>query len=108
MRLLLIIWSIYLTSLAATPCGDAKGRCEDSAIKTEITQSHYHKQESKDSCTPFCFCSCCSISMASFDFKLYEIKQPIEVPTPQKTALHDHFLISNYHGNIWQPPKVAV
>lgn len=108
MRWILTIWTFYLMVLTSLPCSDAKNQCEDTVPKIETAQSHDHNKDSHDSCSPFCYCSCCSVSIVSYDFKPFEIRQPKVAFLSEKITLRDCSLISYYYGNIWQPPKLTV
>jgi len=108
MRWLLTIWAFYLLALASLPCSDAGNQCKDDGPKVETVQSHSHEKDKDDNCAPFCYCSCCSVSLTTFDFKLVEVEQPKVTFAEKKIALRDYQLVSKYHGNIWNPPKLTV
>ncbi len=108
MKWFLTIWTFYLMVLAALPCSDASNQCEDTVPKIETAQAHEHNQDSDDNCSPFCYCSCCSVSIGSFNFKSFEIKQPKVAFSTKKITIRDYNLISRYQGNIWNPPKFTV
>lgn len=108
MKWFLTIWTFYLMVLAALPCSDASNQCEDTVPKIETAQAHEHNQDSDDNCSPFCYCSCCSVSIGSFNFKPFEIKQPKVAFSTKKFTIRDYNLISRYQGNIWKPPKFTV
>ncbi|WP_113663115.1 DUF6660 family protein [Pedobacter nanyangensis] len=107
MKWLLFIWAFYLLGLASLPCSDVGNQCKDDGPKMETVKAHNHEKDKDDKCAPFCYCSCCSVSLASFDFKLIEIAQPKAIFAEKNLALHHHQLVSNYYGNIWNPPKLT-
>lgn len=108
MKWLLTIWAVYLLALASLPCSDASNQCKDNGPKVETVKAHSHEKDKDDNCAPFCYCSCCSVSFASFDFKLLEVTQPKVAFAEKKITLRNHQLVSNYYGNIWNPPKLTV
>lgn len=108
MRWIITIWTFYLMVLSSLPCSDASNQCEDTVPKIETAQAHEHNQDSDDNCSPFCYCSCCSVSIGSFNFKPFEIKQPKVAFSTKKFTIRDYNLISRYQGNIWNPPKFTV
>lgn len=108
MRLIITIWTFYLMALSSLSCSDGRNKCDKSIAKIEIVQSHDHNADTDDSCSPFCYCSCCSISLNSFVFKSFEIKSPKFNFVGKKIIIRDYSLVSNYYGNIWQPPKLTI
>lgn len=105
-----VIWAIYLVVLSFVPCSDAVNRCADSAGTHKITLAteHDHQEDSDDNCTPFCHCTCCSISITLTDTRLVPLFERI-LPDfiTKKVYIKDHFLPSDYFGNIWQPPRLT-
>ena len=77
MRFFSLFMSCYLLALSSIPCGDSK-ECSDvethKLVSTIDHEEHNHEQES---CTPFCYCACCSVA---------EIYQPI--PATSSIVLH--------------------
>lgn len=108
MRWIITIWTFYLMVLFSLPCSDASNLCEDTAPKIETAQTHDHNQDSNDKCSPFCYCNCCSISIATYHFKTFEIERPRPAFIDKKITLRDFTLISFYSGSIWHPPKFTV
>ena len=94
--------------LFSLPCSDGSNQCEDTIPKIETVQSHDLNHDSDDNCSPFCYCNGCSISIASYHFKPFEIKQPNVAFVTKKITLRDYTIISNYYGSIWHPPKFTV
>lgn len=99
---------LYFVMLSAFPCSDANNRCESGSAQKEIAQNHKHDQDTDDSCSPFCYCNCCNISVAYYNFKSLAINHPKVAFVAKKIALRNFTLISNYYGSIWHPPKVTV
>lgn len=108
MRWIITILTFYLMVLSSLPCSDGNNRCEDNSNTTEIVQSHDHNQDQDDHCSPFCYCSCCSISITYYNFKPFEIRHPRVAFITKKITIRDYTLISNYYGSIWHPPKFTV
>ena len=108
MRLIITILTFYLMVLSSLPCSDGSNQCEDAIPKIETVQSHDHNKDSDDNCGPFCYCNCCSISITTYHFKPFEIKQPKPILVVKKITLRDFTLIPFYSGSIWHPPKFTV
>src|SRR5690606_36922533 len=105
MRFLLCIFSLYLLALTAMPCSDMSNNCETATTSITKPVTHNHQSDGDDACGPFCFCSCCSVStnpkITALEFQIAKpITSTITYP------VRDFSLISNYYGNIWQPPKI--
>jgi hypothetical protein len=105
MRWIITLWTFYLMALSSLSCSDAQNQCEGDGPTIEIVQSHDHDQDSDDKCSPFCYCNCCSVSIGSFEFKNFEIKQPKAAFITKKITARNYTLISRNAGNIWNPPK---
>ncbi len=107
MKLLTLIWALYLVALSLAPCSDAVNNCEDNAI-VEQTDNHDHNKDQDDNCTPFCHCACCSINIAVYNFSLEEALRTPEYFVEKKTIFRDISHTADYYGNIWQPPKAML
>jgi hypothetical protein len=91
------------------PCTDAVAEpLNSSAPQTAIMKSvHGHQHNCNHECSPFCTCNCCSTAC----FVAYKQVMPLKLPGTQftsvnKIALLNEKVVSNFYGNIWQPPKV--
>lgn len=106
MKFFTLIFSIYLLAISMLPCGDANNECNTTAPQTETTQNHSHKTDHNDVCSPFCICSCCS-TVANFSIpESRVIEEKTVFAEIQKFPIRDFNFVSNYYGNIWQPPKI--
>lgn len=108
MKFLTVIFGIYILALSVMPCGDTYNAYKTNTVLTENSQSHSHDSDHNDQCSPFCTCACCSISSSS---KLAPLNIKITKPevVSKLTFPHQNFsLVSNYYGNIWQPPRINV
>ncbi len=93
-----------MLALSVVPCSDVHNDCNNS--KTELIQSHDHKQDQNDNCSPFCTCACCSASVVASYLVPTQYNAPMEFSIAQKISICNFSFISNFFGNIWQPPKV--
>ncbi len=105
-KVLTFILAFYILVLSAMPCGDMHNDCNGSNAKTELSQNHDHQKDKDDYCSPFCTCSCCSASIVALDFKPFQLKKPAEFSITQKLTIRNFSFVSNFYGNIWQPPKI--
>lgn len=106
MRLFAYIFSIYILALSVMPCSDAYNDCESDTTYKEYSQAHNHSTDHNDNCSPFCTCTCCSTTAnPKFTPLKFQITKPI-VSSKITYPIRDFSFISNYCGNIWQPPKI--
>ncbi|MEZ0183478.1 DUF6660 family protein [Flavobacterium plurextorum] len=107
MRWKTTILLLYILGLLAVPCSDVYNSCISSnSDQKELT--HNHSRDNDDHCTPFCQCSCCSVSVLKFSFKMPDFNLPQQHISARNTVLRDCQFISSYTGTIWQPPKIFV
>lgn len=104
MKWISTILLLYILALLLVPCSDVYNNCTDTNSKFQEA-SHSHSQDNDDHCTPFCQCSCCSVSVIKIQFKLPDFNLPQHFYTAKKTVIKDCQIISGYFGNIWEPPK---
>ncbi len=71
------------------------------------TEQSSHNHQNKN-CIPFCNCICCGTHIVSSDFKTYYITEPQYEFRLYSTKIHKSIHITDYHGNIWTPPKIIV
>ncbi|MGV7107278.1 DUF6660 family protein [Flavobacterium sp. U410] len=106
MKFFVYIFSIYILALSIVPCSDAYNDCKSNIAIKELPQSHDHKSDHNDVCSPFCTCTCCSVSAnpkyATFTIKAVKLIIISKIAFPQR----DFLFTSNFHGSIWQPPKI--
>ena len=107
MKAIAFFMAFYILVLSAVPCNDMHNKCNSKNAKTELTQNHDHQQDKDDNCTPFCTCACCSASVVALDFAPFRIKKPAEFSITKKITIRNFSFVSNYFGNIWQPPKIT-
>lgn len=109
MRILSFIFIVYAIVTLAQPCRDLAVSVADATKGTSVAASQRDERSNldpqNDECSPFCICSCCSMSMlhVRFTFPL-----PVEVKNGTVEALIPDYSDPNpktFHDNIWQPPK---
>lgn len=106
MKVFTIIFSIYILALSIMPCSDAFNDCNRITTVRESTLAHNHQSDHNDFCSPFCTCSCCSISVyPNANFVSFSIAKPA-VGSKVAYPIRDFSFVSNFYGNIWQPPKI--
>ncbi len=107
MRWKATILLFYILALFMVPCGDTNNTCGTLSKFADET-THRHSNDSDDYCTPFCQCTCCSISVVSFNFEIPELGVLTQIFSREKVIIPDFKFISQYSDSIWQPPKFYV
>lgn len=113
MKLAIHIFTIYMFALSLTPCGDGGNGVSELAnhiFGVEHQHVSDHEQHSNgcgdDTCTPFCVCNCCSISVnipSTIDFYNKNLILVFEKHPFYKS----NFYPSGYNTFVWQPPKFS-
>lgn len=96
-KVLRLILTIYFIALLIMPCSDVKAQAvSDNHSEISIIKEHSHSDKSDDACSPFCFCSCCQITVTAFKIDpLLEIPSKIPVYFSKKILFHkDNIAIS--------------
>ncbi|TXH21148.1 MAG: hypothetical protein E6Q95_04325 [Chitinophagaceae bacterium] len=99
------ILCLYLSVLLVYPCSDSTMDCTK-IVQDSTETAHHHNGKTNDSCTPFCFCSCCSIQISAYHFNYSTLGIPTKKYYSPLNVIEEIKFISNYYGNIWQPPKI--
>ncbi|WP_354669343.1 MULTISPECIES: DUF6660 family protein [Flavobacterium] len=107
MRWKTTILLLYILGLLAVPCSDVYNSCISSKT-AQKELSHNHSSDNDDHCSPFCQCSCCSVSVIKFSFKMPDLNLPQQPISSKNTVIKDCQVNSTYTGSIWQPPKFFV
>ncbi|WP_309922238.1 MULTISPECIES: DUF6660 family protein [unclassified Arcicella] len=110
MKIYSVILSMYILVLACLPCGDVND-CNKVSGDTHYSLSktnHTEHTEDTETCSPFCTCACCGMNIA---FRFYLPTLTIENESSFYTGktiivYKNESPLSNFYGNIWQPPKV--
>lgn len=104
MKIIAIIISIITISFSALPCDDGV------AIGTQQTAvisqgSDLENNAHIDLCSPFCSCTCCTISISEPTEQATIAIYPT-IPSKKLCVHYDTSFLNNYFSNIDQPPQV--
>jgi len=113
MKLTIKIFTLYLLVMSLVPCGDGGGGILEIAnhlLGTEHQHISDHDQHSNgcgdDTCSPFCVCSCCSISINIATNT--ELKDNYIILISRNVlSYNSDFYPSSFSSSIWQPPKFS-
>lgn len=103
MKFFACILSVYVLTLTIIPCVDV---CQNKYIQNvELSKSASDSQHpNADQCSPFCTCTCCTLSIVFQDCSIQFSCLPIY--KEHQTAYKSSY-ISSLHSSIWQPPKIG-
>ena len=113
MKISTYIFTFYMLTLSLVPCGDGGGGIVELIKHLNGIEHHHvsdHQQHSKgcgdDTCTPFCVCNCCSMTInVPTIANLTEV--PLKFISGTTLAYNSNFYPSGYLSSIWQPPKFS-
>ena len=109
MKVFCFSFIVYFVLLITQPCEDILAYVDSCNGKnTEIVHldNTSDSDPQADDCSPFCICSCCSLSAADRSVARY-ISASIESVSIEIEAIEYLNPYSKAHQNsIWQPPKV--
>ena len=100
MKILSVIFAVYIVVLAAMPCADIHAADNDK-ISVELQEQNHSHSGDVDLCTPFCYCTCCqTLSQptiySTFQINLvgFNLATPLIVKNEMKCTIF-----------FWRPPK---
>ncbi len=103
MKGLAFIISILILFLSLKPCSD--GNNTEDKLADEISDNHNHQDDSDDSCTLICICSCCGIYITYVPVKHFSIKKNPEISTVDFSKYQSNYRF-DFLSSIWQPPRL--
>ncbi|MBP8849838.1 MAG: hypothetical protein KBG80_04705 [Breznakibacter sp.] len=101
-RVLALIFSLYILALTALPCVDVHK--DEAETKIELSDTAHNHHNENDLCSPFCTCDCC-VSPVLHIYTSIQIS--INVIAPHIYQEYQSALNSALFVTIWQPPQLA-
>ncbi|WP_228462905.1 DUF6660 family protein [Chryseobacterium caseinilyticum] len=103
-----LILTIYFFALSVMPCSDVSAQSfAGDQSQTSMSAERSHSDETDDSCSPFCFCSCCQITVTAFKIEpLLQVPSQVSFYFSQKILFHKNNIAFQVYDHIWQPPKI--
>lgn len=77
-------------------------------MQTKTESSHDHSQDLDDTCTPFCSCSCCGVTITTVQFYSHDLAVPIQFFSIKYQFPSDFDFLSQGTASVWQPPKLII
>jgi len=107
-KLLRLILTIYFIALLIMPCSDVKAQStEKNQTHISINTEDSHSDSTDDGCSPFCFCSCCQITVTAFKINPFlEVPLQVKAYFSKKILFHRNNIAYQVYDHIWQPPKI--
>ena len=99
---------VYIVVLLAQPCQDLAAMVEDrNDNKTQISriQSSHETDPKADECSPFCVCSCCSLSIVDRSITVGVAFEPERIAALAGLIGYSSPYSKAHQNSIWQPPK---
>ncbi|WPR71215.1 DUF6660 family protein [Flavobacterium sp. NG2] len=108
MKMLNIIFSIYLVVLSCLPCADklADSLAHQAEIHSTTDAEHSHDVDN-DLCSPFCVCSCCGFHTLTYVAVVPTLVTVLFEEIKSSHSFYTSIASSNFFGSIWQPPQIA-
>ena len=104
MKALSILLSLYVLYMVSLPCVDEACDFNKTFTEASTTQHNHHDANQNDACSPFCVCSCCSVTVDLTSF-VFESNPVREIQSQLIPYYKESF--SNYFPPIWQPPQLS-
>jgi len=105
MKILFTFLSIFMIYLSCLPCSDSTECNVKAEEKISSSTNHQQHNHAKETCTPFCSCSCCAAS--AFYSPLSKLQATKIISQLDKFPLYNVAFNTEEYYSIWQPPKVA-
>lgn len=104
MRPISVVLIVYILFLLTQPCQDVFAAPKNINSSADIQQTE-HEEKEADECSPFCICSCCSLSVGYHS--LTSVLEPNPVISIHRTNSTEYCEphLNNFSDAIWQPPK---
>lgn len=103
MKFLATTLALFILSLSALPCDDVSFENQNSETMSEVVNLDNHSHS--DLCSPFCMCSCCSVSITE-PLKHIEYVVYAEIPSKEVATFYNTSFSNNYYSKIYLPPQV--
>jgi hypothetical protein len=104
MKVLCLLLGMYVLYMVSLPCVDEA--IDLNKTLTELSTAHHQHHDTKhtDSCSPFCVCACCSVTvdLTAFVFET----DPARSIQSQLMPFYKES-VSSYFQPIWQPPQLS-
>ncbi len=108
MRVLCFTFIVYLVILTTQPCSDMAAMlndCGDRNLEITHVESTSDSDSQLDDCSPFCICSCCSLSVVDHTVSVGLTTHVENVAILTTLIEYTNPYAKAHQNSIWQPPK---
>jgi hypothetical protein len=100
---------VYLVLLLTQPCQDLAAMVNDCADNNahvaHLERTSDTEPPGPDECSPFCVCSCCSLSVVNHTVPVGVMTKAENVTIPSTLIEYTNPYTKAHQNSIWQPPK---
>ena len=100
--------TLYLLTLLTQPCQDVLARAIDEESKQSVSMRAEVLSDpcsEGETCSPFCICSCCSLSVTSSTLTATIVTEASTKAQPARVSDYTNLSTAAFQNAIWQPPK---
>jgi hypothetical protein len=102
------ILTFYVIVLLTQPCQDVFALPREADSQTNVVALTDEPDDSDcedENCSPFCICSCCSLSVIHCTFTNAVTLEATSNPDADGVIRYTNPYSNAYQSSIWQPPK---
>jgi len=105
-KLFTFFFIIYTVVLLTQPCQDFQAASLE--LKQTVTSGSIpsDSEAGSETCSPFCICGCCGLSVVHHGPTTTAISERIEFTENMLVSIYYAPLTNSFIDPIWQPPKV--
>src|ERR1700751_461250 len=103
MKLLHLVFSIYLLFLSSFACTDEYGATNERAA-SQISTNQTSNPHEDETCSPFCICACCGSLAVHFSARMQQSPQEIVF---NNFSIAEEKNVIAISLSVWQPPKLV-
>jgi hypothetical protein len=107
MKLINIIFSIYIIALSCMPCADAAINIGNNPVSYHTDTNSSSDNHHEDACSPFCICNCCNCAGFYKSNDYTKTNAFVNTSIEKQTTEYTSTLFSNFQNSIWQPPQIS-
>jgi len=100
--------TLYVILLLTQPCQDVFALPHEAGSQTSTVTLRHEPADSEcesETCSPFCICSCCSLSVINCTFTTAVNLETVPTPNAGGVISYTDPYATAYQPSIWQPPK---
>ncbi len=98
---------VYILFLLTQPCADVFAMHGEQRETRPVMQAVAldECEESGETCSPFCVCSCCSVPASYQHFSVSRVEPKAIIVNSRSNFFYTEPFAGSFHTSVWQPPK---